>query len=102
MTQEVVVYRNPMEKMFWDFIMSPDGFIFMLVALVYFLSIVVLFRFAENGKIRRRLSRNRFNNDEKNNKSLIGKFVYLVDRYPSVVFFIAAIPAYIAYSFFRI
>lgn len=102
MTQEVVVYRNPMEKMFWDFIMSPDGFVFMVVALVYFLSIVVLFRLAENGKIRRRFSRNRFGSDDKNNKGVIGKFIYLVDKYPSVVFVIAVIPAYIAYNFIKI
>lgn len=102
MTQEVVVYRNPMEKMFWDFIMSPDGFVFMVVAFVYFLSIVVLFRLAENGKIRRLFSRNRFNSNDKTNKGMISKFIYLVDQYPSAVFVIAAIPAYTAYIFIKI
>lgn len=74
----------------------------MVVALVYFLSIVVLFRLAENGKIRRRFSRNKFSSDGKNNKSVIGKFICLVDQHPSVVFVIAAIPAYIAYNFIKI
>lgn len=102
MTQEIVVYRNPMEKAFWDFIMSADGFVFILVFLVYISSVVILFKLAENGKIRRRFSRNRFAESGKKNKNLISCIINLVDRYPSVVFIFSALPAYVVYSLVKI
>jgi hypothetical protein len=46
--QEVIVYRNPMEAVTWDFLMSADGFVFITGMVVFVLSSYVLSSILDN------------------------------------------------------
>ena len=46
--QEIIVYRNPMEAITWNFLMIADGFVFITVMVVFVLSSHVLSSILDN------------------------------------------------------
>ena len=46
--QEIIVYRNPMEAITWNFLMSANGFVFITGMVVFVLSSYVLSSILDN------------------------------------------------------
>ena len=40
--QEIIVYRNPMEAITWNFLMSADGFVFITGMVVFVISFIII------------------------------------------------------------
>ncbi len=90
MTTEVIVYSNPAEKMMWDFLMSGNAFPFIVFFVIYFLTLVVCFRFAEN-----------YNRKKcyKYFTKYSGSFLQKIAVHPVTIFIVSALPAYLFVSF---
>lgn len=53
MTQEIIVYRNPGEKAFWDFIMSANAFPLMIGVVVFFAVFLSVYQISTRGRYQR-------------------------------------------------
>lgn len=90
MTTEVIVYRNPAEKMMWDFLMSGNAFPFIVFFVIYFLTLIVCFRVAENYN-----SKSGYKYSYKNSGSILHKIAV----HPVTIFIVASLPPYFFVSF---